>query len=89
MIVKIMGALDLIASVMILFNVVFPGKVMAYVASYLIGKGIIFGMTGDITSYIDAAVGIYVIFLSFGLASTFLTVLVTIYLLQKAIISFF
>ncbi|HLD06688.1 MAG TPA: hypothetical protein VJC16_04095 [Candidatus Nanoarchaeia archaeon] len=89
MIIKIMGGIDLVASIILFFNGVMPEKLLGYVASYLIGKGVLFGMSGDIASYIDAGIGVYAIFLSFGLSSTILSTLATIYLLQKAVISFF
>ena len=88
MIIKIMGAVDFCAALILLFNGVMPEKLIGYVASYLIGKGVLFGMAGDIASFIDTGVGIYAIFVAFGLSSTLLTTIATIYLLQKAVISF-
>lgn len=89
MIVKILGFIDLLIVPIIFLSPHIPQKVVFYGAGYLITKGAFFGMAGDIASYIDILCGLYIILLGFGISWTFLNVIVIIYLMQKAILSFF
>ena len=87
MIVNIFGIMDFLASiafVMISFGW-FKGFAI-FMAVYLIIKGIIF--FSDIISWIDFACGAYLLLIVIGV-SPLLSVLCIIWLLQKAIISFF
>lgn len=89
MIVKILGFLDLLIVPIIFLASHIPQKAVFYGAGYLITKGLFFGMAGDIASYIDVLCGIYIVLLGFGFGWTFLNIIVMIYLMQKAIFSFF
>ena len=89
MIVKILGGLDFIAVVIIFFSSLFPQKVMLYAAGYLLFKGVLFAMGGDIASMLDILCGVYAVFLSYGISSTIITAVVLIYLMQKVVFSLF
>jgi len=88
MILKFLGALDLFAIITIIFSFMLPKSVILYGAGWLILKGVLFGFTGEITSWIDAVCGIYTLFLAYGIGNNIVTVVVVIYLLQKAVVSF-
>jgi|ETNmetMinimDraft_2_1059921.scaffolds.fasta_scaffold269888_1 hypothetical protein len=89
MIVKLLGGFDLIAVIIIFFSAIFPQKLILYAAGYLLFKGIIFAMGGDIASIIDVLCGVYVVLLSYGISSTLVTVIVLVYLVQKVAFSLF
>ncbi|MBW3002977.1 hypothetical protein KY328_05615 [Candidatus Woesearchaeota archaeon] len=84
--VKLMGLMDIIAViVMVLLHFsIGSWRITLAFALYLIFKG--FAFRGNIHSMIDTAIGIYMIFLLFGLHSI-LTFVPVIYLLQKALFS--
>jgi len=88
MILKFLGALDLFAIITIIFSFMLPKSVILYGAGWLILKGVLFGFTGEITSWIDAVCGIYAMLLAYGIGNNLVTVVVIIYLLQKAVVSF-
>ena len=89
MIVKLLGGFDLIAVIVIFFSSIFPQKLLLYAAGYLLFKGMFFAMGGDIASIIDVLCGVYVVLISYGISSSFITVLVLIYLVQKVVFSLF
>lgn len=86
--VKILGILDILtALVVVLGHLDIAGfRPMFAVACYLAIKGFIF--FGDLASFIDLLIALYIIFLFFH-SFTIITVVVVIYLLQKALISLF
>jgi len=87
MLVKILAFFDLLGVFMLIlsfFNIQ-PLRPLIGVATFFITKFIIFQ---DVASFLDALVGVYLVFMIFGLSSTFLTVLSCIYLLQKIVFSF-
>ncbi|MEA3430725.1 MAG: hypothetical protein U9R08_05610 [Nanoarchaeota archaeon] len=88
MIVKFMGILDIIAAiVMILLHYsIGTWRLTFLFALYLFLKAIAF--RGDMHSFLDGVIGVYMIFLLFGLHSV-LTFVAAIYLLQKAVFSLF
>jgi len=88
MILKILGFLDFFAIITIIFSFILPRSVILYGAGWLILKGVLFGFTGEVTSWIDAVCGIYTILLAYGIGNNIITVLVIIYLTQKAVMSF-
>ena len=84
-----MGFGDLICVLMILFTAIFPEQWVMYGAGYLIFKGGLFGFLGDFASYFDVFSGFYMIFLSFGLSHAIISVIVLLFLFQKAAASWF
>ena len=87
MIVNLFGIMDFFASIAFIMASFgwFKGFAI-FMALYLIIKGIIFFT--DIVSWVDLACGVY-LFLIIAGVSPILSVLCIIWLLQKAIISFF
>ena len=88
-IIRVMGTADLIAGFIILFVTALPRQVALLTALYLITKGGIFAYSGDKASFLDVFCGLYLIVASFGLEWPLLTILAGLWLLQKAIVSFF
>jgi len=90
MLVKILGIADLISIILFWTSQVFdfvPHKIIFIIALYFLIKGGIFLLFVDIASILDVLSGI-VIFASIYLGIPWiLTVIVTIYLLQKALFS--
>lgn len=87
MIMKIMGIMDFIAVVGILFAFIMPAKLLFYIGAYLIIKGGTFAYLGNIVSLIDVFCGLYALLLIAGVSFTVVTVLVLLYLAQKALFS--
>ena len=87
MIVKLFSIADLItAAVMLLLHFSYvPWNIGVAAAIYLMIKWYMF--RGDIASFIDLFVGVYIILLMLGF-QTFLTYIFTGYLLQKAMLGF-
>jgi hypothetical protein len=84
---KIMGVGDFIAIILILFAPVLPMKVILYGAAWLILKGGIFAMTGNIVSMLDVLCGLWTVALAFGAHSSTITIIVIIFLGQKVVFS--
>jgi hypothetical protein len=87
MIVKVLGALDLACVIAILFAAAFPQKLILLFAIYLMGKGGIFALSGDVVSYIDVVCGIYMLLLAFGMVNLVVSGIFAAYLGQKSIFS--
>lgn len=85
---KIFGFFDLITILMMILLQYsgLPWRVAIIFAAYLIIKGIIF--KGDFASMMDIIIGIYIIIMPI-FSWKFLTIVLAIYLGQKAVISFF
>ena len=83
-----MGFFDAIAVLLLLLSPLMPVNAMLYGSGYLISKGGIFALAGNFVSWFDVAAGIYLLLVAFGIGSTVITVLVFIFLLQKALFSF-
>ncbi|MFH1399679.1 MAG: hypothetical protein ABIG95_06220 [Candidatus Woesearchaeota archaeon] len=66
-----------------------PKTLAFYLAGYLILKGGFFALGGNIVSFLDVGCGFYLILLSLGHASSFLTLFAVIFLIQKNILVFF
>ena len=83
-----LGILDSISFLVISFHYLAPKKLMIYIIFYLIIKGLFFILVShDFASYIDMACGFYLIFLYFGFSISFLTVIFSVYLAQKAVLT--
>ena len=87
MIVILFGVMDFLASIaFLLISFGWFKGFAVFMAIYLIIKGIIFFT--DIVSWVDLACGIYLLLIVLGVSAS-LSILCIIWLLQKAIISFF
>ena len=84
---RLLGILDLVVVGIILLASHLPHQFIFLGAMYLLLKGGFFAFMGDIASFIDAFIGIYMIVLSFGLSITVISVIAAIFLLQKAALS--
>ncbi len=88
MLAKVLGALDLLVTLIIIFAPLFPKNIIFYGAFYLIAKGLMFVLTSrDFASYLDIICGIYVIFLAFNLSNPIITILAVLFLGQKVVFS--
>jgi len=85
-IVRIMGILDLVALiVMLLLHYGFGSwRIGVAFAMYLLFKAVAF--FGNIHSFIDGAIGVYIVFLVLGFNSI-ITFVACAYLLQKSVVS--
>lgn len=92
MIVKILGVFDILAAILFwlfAFFHIIPASLITLVALYLLAKGLIFLISLDIASIIDVIVSV-IIFISLAVQIPHIIVfLITLYLLQKGVISFF
>jgi hypothetical protein len=85
---RVLGFLDLLcifALIFPLFNVTFT----VVCALYLIIKGGVFTFHKDLISFLDVVVGFYLLALLFGFSNFILTVVAILFVLQKALFSFF
>lgn len=91
MLAKLMGIGDVVAAlttiVVALFPSFLPRTIVFYAAGYLIFKGGMFALGGNIISYIDVFCGIYLILLTYGVSVTLITIFVVFFLIQKNILS--
>lgn len=92
MIVKVLGALDLFAAIIVLFNtyfsfIAFPSSFLLVAGLYLLIKGGIFALVQDFTSFIDIGAGLIIILAANMHLPHIIMGLVFIYLLQKGVIS--
>tara|TARA_Y100000310_G_C20631812_1_gene789058 strand:+ start:860 stop:1141 length:282 start_codon:yes stop_codon:yes gene_type:complete len=90
MILKIFGALDIIAALSIwfghFFNII-PQSFITLIAFYLLAKGIFFLISADIASILDVISAI-IIFISFSVNMPgFIIIIVSLFLIQKGIFS--
>jgi len=85
---KIFGFLDFVAIIMmvLLSYSLVPWRIALIFAAYLIVKGLTF--KGDFASTMDIIVGIYIVLIPI-FSWKLLTIIFTIYMGQKAIVSFF
>jgi len=89
MLIKILGAADILAVLSLFLAAVLPQAIIIILALYLIIKGFIFAIMGNIPSLIDLMIGFYIILVSFGIYHWIPTLIAAIYILQKAIVSIF
>lgn len=84
---KLLGIFDLFIGVVVLFWVLFPTQFLIYIALYLLFKGFTFAFFGDMLSWLDVVIGLYMILLTFEISFGLVTILSVIYLLQKGLFS--
>ena len=92
MLVKILGAIDLIAAILLVLNIfnIVPLTYLLPFALYLIIKALIFVIGKDFASMIDLLIGIafLLVFFKISIPTMVLTIAV-FWLVQKAFFSFF
>lgn len=90
MLLKLLGVLDILAIIALLSATILPKTIMLVIALYLIIKGVLFMITGTpLPNFFDVMSGIYIAAVSYGISHWIPTLLVIIYIGQKAIISLF
>jgi hypothetical protein len=83
MILYLLSFFDFCCAILIYMGPYLPKKIMLYAILYLIIKGLFFGYNGDFLSWIDFLIGIYLIFVMFGITSYIISLLAFFYLMQK------
>lgn len=89
MILKLLGLADLLALIALFLTTLLPQSIIIVMALYLIIKGVFFAIMGDMVSLIDVFTGIYLASASYGMSHWSITLILTIIILQKAIVSIF
>jgi len=84
---KLLGLADLGCVLLLLFTALFPDNFIQTGATYLIMKGGIFAFLGDIVSFFDVGIGIYLLLMGLGISSSVLSVIAMLFLVQKAVFS--
>ena len=85
--VKILGVLDLITAIILIFNGAFAQSIILFGAKYLLLKGGLFAFMGDKASIIDFFCGVYMVLVAYDMGFSLATVLVAIFLVQKSAFS--
>jgi hypothetical protein len=88
MFMQLLGSLDVLAAMLLIFSPILPSQPLLLAAVYLMVKGLLFLLGGDTVSMIEMAVGFYFIFAAFDLVWNPITVLCALFLLQKGVLSF-
>lgn len=87
MIIKLLGALDIISATALVFNDSFPFVILLFLSAYLIIKGGFFGLQGDAMSFGDIFSGFVLLFLAFGVSNPILRTACIIFLVIKGTMS--
>jgi len=91
--IKILGTLDLITAILfwafMVFDITGISQIITFLGIFLLVKGIVFATTADIVSVLDILSAMVVIVGSSFNIHIFLVILVSIYLAQKGIFSWF
>ena len=87
MFIKLLGVLDLLVGMSLLFSSILPVEWVVGAALYLLIKGGLFLLLGDWMSMMDMLVAIYVGLVGYGFANAVLTALASLFLLQKGAFS--
>jgi hypothetical protein len=86
-ILKLLGIFDLVVAIILSCSSFLPVSIVKQAGIYLLLKGVLFSFSGDIASIFDIFSAIYILILSFGISSPFISIVVFVYLLQKALYS--
>lgn len=90
MILKILAIADLLAIISLLATNVLPQVLVIIMAIYLIIKGLAFIIMGGLfPSILDMLSGLYLVLAVFGMSHWVFSVVVVIFLGQKAVLSLF
>jgi hypothetical protein len=84
---KLLGVGDLLAVIVLLFSAIFPQHIITWIATFIILKGVMFGMMKNFVSYIDVVVGIYIVFVGYGISHWVPTLGSALFLGQKGLFS--
>ena len=84
---KILGLGDLAGMMVLILFPFLPHKIIMWVACFLILKGLMFAMMKNTISYIDVAVGAYIVLLTFGVSHWLPTIGSAVFLGQKGLFS--
>lgn len=88
MLVKILGGIDLIMGLVLIFSSTFSGsKFLVFLAMILIVKALM-GFFQEVGGWIDIAGGVFLLLASIGIVITLINVIVGFLVLQKGVISF-
>jgi hypothetical protein len=88
MIVKFLGFIDICAVAVLLFSPILPRRLVMIFALLLVAKGLFFALTGNLVSWLDFLSGVYFAVVAFGHPVKSITIIVLIFLAQKAFLSF-
>ncbi|MEM2121772.1 MAG: hypothetical protein QXU20_03905 [Candidatus Woesearchaeota archaeon] len=86
-VLKILGIFDFFVAIVLASSSFLPLNVLKQAGIFLLLKGLFFSFTKDIASILDVLCATYIILVSFGISSPFISIIVFIYLLQKALYS--
>ena len=89
MLLRLLGIADLLALIALLLATYLPQSLVIIMSLYLTIKGTFFLILGNPVSLLDIFAGIYLASASYGLSHWSITSIITILILQKAIISVF
>ncbi len=84
---KILGVGDLLGVIIIIFSAFFPQKMIIWIATFIILKGMMFAMTRNIVSFIDIGIGVYIVFIAYGISHWIPTLGSVLFLGQKGLFS--
>ena len=87
MFIKVLGVIDLIAAVSLLLSSILPKEWVLLMGIYLLLKGGLFLLSGDLMSLLDITVAIYFILVANEISMVVVTALATLFLLQKGAFS--
>ena len=88
MLVKILGLADVVAAIVILAAPILPTNILVYSAGYLIFKGGLFALSGNVISILDIICGIFTLLIAFDISHPIITLFVLVFLVQKVFFSF-
>jgi len=85
MIIKLLGILDFLTIGAVFLGLFGAKKYLLIAGVYHIGKGFLFGRS--FVNYIEILCGIYICLLAVGFSINIITIIVILWLIQKAIMS--
>lgn len=88
MLLYMLTLFDFVCALCILLSPIIPGEWIFMPGLFMVAKGVIFGLSGNFLSWIDFAIGLYMLLLVIGVSWTLLTVVSFLYLAQKVVVAF-
>jgi hypothetical protein len=92
MITKILGGIDLFGGIIIIINFIsslIPQKFLLFLGLIILIKGVSFSITLNFASIGDIVSGILIVVMAFAGTPFFIILIISIFLIQKGIVSFF
>ena len=86
------GILNIASGLIVGFHFLLPFIILRYTGLYLVIKGIVYLILyspKEGAAFLDSGIGIYLIIMSFGFSSIFVSILISLYLLIKGSIEVF